>query len=60
MGIFGKIIGTVLDVVEIPIAIIKDTATLGSTLTDEGEPYTMRKLKEIADDYDNLKDELKG
>lgn len=52
-------IGLALDIVETPIAVIKDAATLGSQLTDEGEPYTERKLQELRDDYKDLKDQLK-
>lgn len=59
MGIIGKLIGLALDIVETPIAVIKDAATLGSQLTDEGEPYTERKLQELRDDYKDLKDQLK-
>jgi len=60
MGIFGKLIGLALDIVETPIAVIKDAATLGSQLTDEGKPYTERKLKEIREDYEDIKDNLKN
>lgn len=53
-------IGLALDIVETPIAVIKDAATLGSQLTDEGKPYTERKLKEIREDYEDIKDNLKN
>jgi len=59
MGLLGKLIGTTLTIIETPIAIVKDAATLGSQLTDEGEPYTKRKLDELTDDYRNLKESLK-
>ena len=59
MGLLGKLIGTAITIVETPIAIVKDAATLGSQLTDEGEPYTKRKLDELSDDYRNLKKSLK-
>jgi len=59
MGLLGKLIGTALTIIETPIAIAKDAATLGSQLTDEGEPYTKRKLDELTDDYRNLKESLK-
>lgn len=48
----------VLDVAETPIAVVKDVATLGGTLSDNGQTYTGEKMDEIADDYDDLKDEL--
>ena len=58
MSFFGKLGKLTLDLIEVPVAIVKDVATMGSQLTDEGDPYTERKLKDLQDDYDNLKDEL--
>ena len=57
MGIFGKILKIVLTTVEIPVTVIKDIATLGAALSDEGKPYTKRKLEELEEDYEDLKDE---
>jgi hypothetical protein len=59
MGLFGKLLSTALDVIETPIAIVKDVATLGGTLTDETKPYTQQKLEELGDDYEDFKDELR-
>ena len=58
MGLFGKLVRTALDVVEIPVAITKDVVTLGGTLTDKSRPYTAKKLDEFGDDYEDFKDEL--
>ena len=58
MGIFKKIIKTTLTIAETPIAIVKDVATLGGTLTDNERSYTARKLDDLADDYYKLKREL--
>ena len=58
MSLLGSILKTTLTLAETPIAIIKDVATLGATLSDEGEPYTKRKLEELSDDYDEMKDNL--
>lgn len=58
MGIFGKTLKVLLDVVETPVAIVKDVATLGGTLTDNGETYTGAKMDELADDYDELREEI--
>jgi hypothetical protein len=58
MGILGKIISITLDVVEIPVAIIKDAATMGGALTDEDKPYTAQKIEEIGDNYKRLKNQL--
>lgn len=59
MGLFGSSISAALDIIETPIAIVKDVATLGGELTDEKGTYTGRKLKELSDDYENFKDELR-
>lgn len=58
MGIFGKLGKLVLDVVETPIAIIKDVATLGGSITDQDKPYTAQKLDDLQDDYNEIKDSL--
>jgi len=59
MGLFGKLLSIALDIVETPIAIVKDVATLGGTLTDETKPHTQQKLEELGDDYEDFKDELR-
>lgn len=58
MGFFGKLTKLALDVIETPIAVVKDVATLGGALTDKNEPYTFKKLKDIGDDYEEMKDSL--
>lgn len=58
MGFFGKLTKLVLDVVETPVAVVKDIATLGGSLTDKDKPYTQKKLEDIQDDYDELKESL--
>ena len=58
MGFFGKLIKTAITAVETPIAIIKDAATLGGTINDNDETYTEKKLKELGDDYQKMKDSL--
>lgn len=58
MSFFGKLGKMVMDVVETPIAVIKDVATMGGVLTDRDETYTAEKLGDIQDDWDDMKDEL--
>ena len=57
MGIFGKILKLVITVVETPVAVVKDIATMGAELTDEKGTYTGRKLRELEDDVQDIKDE---
>jgi hypothetical protein len=59
MGILGKLISVTLDVVEVPLAVVKDVATMGGALTDESKPYTAQKIDEIGDDYKMLKKQLR-
>lgn len=58
MSFFGKLTKLVLDVVETPVAVVKDIATLGGSLTDKDKSYTQKKLEDIQDDYDELKESL--
>jgi len=58
MGFFGKLTKLALDVIETPIAVVKDVTTLGGSLTDQNEPYTLKKLKDIGEDYEEMKDSL--
>lgn len=59
MGFFNNLGKLVLDIVETPIAAVKDIATMGAQLTDEGKPYTQRKLEDIQEDFDGMKESLK-
>jgi len=58
MSILGKTFRVLLDVVEVPVAVVKDVATLGGTLTDRGETYTSAKIEEAGKDYQDWKDEV--
>ena len=58
MSFLGKMIKAGIDTVSIPIAIVKDVATLGGVLEDEPRPYTLKKLREIGKDIEEAKDEL--
>jgi hypothetical protein len=45
MGMFGKLLGSVIDVALTPVEIAKDLVTCGGLVTDEDEPYTVTRLK---------------
>ena len=57
MGFFGSLGKLVMDVVETPIAITKDIVTLGGALT-ESDSYTVKKLEDISEDWEEMKDGL--
>lgn len=56
MQIFGQLIRTAVNIVTLPIAVVKDVVTLGGTLTGENvdyemeETYTARKLRELKEE----------
>jgi hypothetical protein len=57
MSIFGSLLKTAVDVVTLPIDIVKDAATLGGTLEGKTETYTGKKLKRLDDDIESISDE---
>jgi hypothetical protein len=58
MGFFSKIIKGALDIATLPVAIVKDAATLGGALTDQHEPYTFKKLKKVQNNFGRAYDKL--
>jgi hypothetical protein len=58
MGFFSSLTKTVLDVVVLPVEIAKDVATLGGSLTDKKEPYTVTRLKQANKDMNKAIDSL--
>ena len=55
MKLFGQIIRTVVNVVTLPVAVVKDVITLGGTLTGDNnwsldETFTAKKIQELKDE----------
>ena len=51
----GKFFKAIFEVaVELPIAVVKDIATIGGSATGEKETYTEQKIEEITDDLDEV------
>ncbi len=50
MKIFGQLVRTVVNVATLPVAVAKDVFTLGGIATENGQPYTIEKLKQIKDE----------
>jgi hypothetical protein len=53
MGLFGKLVKTVVNVAELPLAVAKDVVTLGGVVLNRHETFTrelVEKIKEDADD----------
>ena len=47
MGFFSKLAKATIDVVTLPVAVVKDVVTIGGLSTDQHEPYTVQKAKSI-------------
>ena len=55
MKLLGQIIRTVVNVVTLPVAVVKDVITLGGTLTGDNnwsldETFTAKKIQELKDE----------
>ena len=46
-------------VVETPIAIVADVVTLGGSMTDKNEPYTVTALGKVVDNVSDATDQSK-
>lgn len=55
MSIFGSLTKAVVGlVVETPISVEADIITLGGSLTDRGEPYTVSALRTVLDNVEEV------
>lgn len=59
MGLFGKVLGTALDVAKLPVDFTLDKFTLGGALVGKKESFTVERLKDIAEGADDIVDEVK-
>jgi hypothetical protein len=59
---FGSFLGGLtklaMNIVETPVAIVKDVATMGGALTDQDKPYTQQQLENCQEDWDAIKEGL--
>lgn len=53
MSLFGKIVRTAVNVVTIPVDVVKDIATLGGVATDQPKPYVAQKLEKIKEEAED-------
>ncbi len=58
MSFFGKLAKAVTGVIVSPVDIAKDIVTMGGALSDQDEPYTVTRAKQIANDLTSLPDEI--
>jgi len=57
-GFINKLVKTGMDIIELPVAAVKDVLTLGGSITDQDKPYTAQKLEDIGIDYEEAKEKL--
>ena len=60
MSLLGSLIATVIDTASLPVAIVKDVATMGGVLTDRRESYTQEKARNLRDDINDVDDDLRN
>lgn len=50
MGLFGKLVATVINVATLPVAVAKDVITLGNAANSHQDCYTKQKLEQIKEE----------
>ena len=58
MGFLGKLAQITIDVILLPVDVVKDIATLGGVITDNDETYTGGKVRKIAKKGEEIYDAL--
>lgn len=50
MSLFGALVRTAVNVVTLPVAVVKDVVTLGGVATGEDKTYIEKKLEQIKEE----------
>jgi hypothetical protein len=50
MKLFGQLVRTFVNVVELPLEVAKDVVTLGGVATEQDKSYTRQQLEKLADE----------
>ena len=58
MGLFGKLLGTALDVVTTPIAVVKDVIPGAGGFVDGNDSHTEEKLEQLENDYEKIREDV--
>jgi hypothetical protein len=58
MSFLKKLTKTAIDIATTPLAVASDIATLGGLLTDQDDPYTVQKLRQLKEDAEEVRDAL--
>jgi hypothetical protein len=58
MSLLGKLLKAGLDVVTVPLAAVKDVATLGGAVNDHGSTYLGEKWRQLEHDGEEIRREV--
>lgn len=58
MGLIRQLFKTTFDLATMPIDVVKDLATMGGILTDQDQPYTIRKIQTLDKDIQKIGNEI--
>lgn len=50
MGLFGALIRTAVNVVTLPVAVVKDVVSLGGSIDNNGRPHLVDHLQKLKDE----------
>lgn len=53
MGLFGKIVKTLVNVAGLPVAVVKDAVTLGNIASGDDQTYTRQQIEKIKEEADD-------
>ena len=58
MGLIRQLFKTTFDLATMPIDMVKDLTTMGGILTDQDQPYTIRKIQTLDKDIQKIGNEI--
>lgn len=58
MKLFGQLVRTVINVAALPVAVVKDAATLGGVITEQDKSYTEQSLERLKDEAEEDDDDF--
>jgi len=58
MGLFGKILGTALDVATSPLAVVQDVIPGAGGYVDGERSKTAQRIEDVADDLHDVREEV--
>lgn len=53
MSIFGKLVRTAVNVVALPVEVVRDVVTLGGIATEQDKPYTVQRLEQLKEEAED-------